>query len=851
MMTAAELFQAALQHHLAGRLPEAETLYRQVLQSQPDHPDALHHLGMIACQVGRYDVAVECISRALKGDPSRADFHNNLGDAYRHWGRLEEALASFRRALVLRPDLLQAMNNIGGVLRQQGKREEAVAYYQQMLLLYPEAADLYNNLGNVLQEQGNFEAAIAQYRQAMALRPDSAETHYNMGAAFYAQGKLEEAAGRYQQALAVKSDYAEALMWLGKVRQEQGRHEEAVGCYQRVLTLGAANVDVFNNLGVALWAQGKQDEAISAYQQALALKPDFAEAHGNLGNVLRDQGRLEEAAGHYQRALTLKPDYAGAYNNLGNVLRDQDRVEEAASHYRQALTLKPDFAEAHYNLGQILGRQEKGGEAARHYQQALMFKPDYVDAENQLMHLLQHLCDWKHVEELIGRQKQRLLADSDSQVPPFTFLCIPCSPAEQLQSAQKWARARFSPAARLRENLAFRFTKTARQTLRVGYLSQDFRNHPVGWLIPELFELHDRQAVQVHAYSCGPDDGSNIRKRLVSACDKFVDVRAMSHVEAARHIYDDGIDLLIDLGGYTGPARTEIVALRPAPIQVNWLGYPGTMGAEFIDYIITDRFITPPGHEPFFSEKIVYLPDCYQINDRKRKIARRTPTRKECGLPTKGVVFCSFNHTYKITPAAFDVWMRLLQKVPGSVLWLLETNIDVAAHLRREAQARRVEPTRLVFAPRVPLEQHLARCRVADLFLDTLPYNGHVTTSDALWAGLPVLTCVGETFASRVAGSLLTAIGLPELITHSLKEYEALALQLARSPSKLAGLRARLEKNRLTAPLFDSKRFVRHIERAYRMMWERYLSGEAPGLIEVPQEGKKEGRPSVAKNRVS
>lgn len=382
--------------------------------------------------------------------------------------------------------------------------------------------------------------------------------------------------------------------------------------------------------------------------------------------------------------------------------------------------------------------------------------------------------------------------------------------------------------------MGFHFKKSLKPKLRVGYLSTDFHRHATAYLIAELFELHDRARVEVCAYSYGPDDGSAIRRRLVGACDRFVEIAGASFEDAARCIYRDEIDILIDLKGYTRATRTEILALKPAPIQVSYLGYPGTMGADFIDYIITDRFISPPDQEPFFSEKFVYLPDCYQVNDRQRKIAEQTPTRTESGLPEDGVVFCCFNNTYKITPAVFDIWMRVLKGIPGSVLWLLEANGGSVVNLRREAKKRGVHPERLVFTPRMSMEKHLARFRIADLFLDTFPYNAHTTASDALWAGLPVLTCAGETFASRVAGSLLTAIGLPELITTSLADYEALALRLARSPARLAGLRKRLQKNRLTAPLFDSPRFTRHIESAYQMMWEVYLKGEAPHRMDVP-----------------
>jgi predicted O-linked N-acetylglucosamine transferase (SPINDLY family) len=582
--------------------------------------------------------------------------------------------------------------------------------------------------------------------------------------------------------------------------RQAGRLAEAEAIYRQMLGRHPGSVDLYNNLGNVLQEQGNFAEAVAQYRQAVTLQPDCAEVHNNMGGVFYAQGELEEARACFQRALALKPDYAEAHINLGNVLREQGKLEEALAQHRQALTLRPNS----------------------------------VEAECQSMHLMQHVCDWNRLTEIVERQKQLLSAGSSAPMHPFAFLCIPSTPAEQLRCARNFAAHRLAPVGRLRDKLGFRFTPKPKSKLRIGYLSADFRRHPVASLIAELFEFHDRQAVEVCAYSYGPDDGSEIRKRVARACDRFVDIRAASYVEAARRIYEDGVDILVDLQGHTRLARTHIAALRPAPLQVNWLGYPGTMGAECIDYIITDRFVTPPGHEPFFSEKIVYLPDCYQINDRKREIAKRTPARKKFGLPEKGVVFCCFNNSYKITPAVFDIWARLLQQVSGSVLWLLETNTGLAANLRREAKARGVEPERLVFAPILLPEQHLARYRIADLFLDTLLYNAHVTTSDALWAGLPVLTCAGETFASRVAGSLLTAIGLPELITHSPKEYEALALRLARTPSKLADLRGRLAKNRLTAPLFDSEQFTRHIERAYRMMWEQYLKGEGPGLIEVP-----------------
>jgi predicted O-linked N-acetylglucosamine transferase (SPINDLY family) len=380
------------------------------------------------------------------------------------------------------------------------------------------------------------------------------------------------------------------------------------------------------------------------------------------------------------------------------------------------------------------------------------------------------------------------------------------------------------------------------EKIRVGYLSADFRHHAVALLIAGLIEHHDRRSFEVIGYSYGADDQSELRSRFEHGFDRFVDVRQIPNRQAAERIHDDAVDILVDLTGYTSSARTEVLAHRPAPIQVNYLGYPGTMGADFIDYIIVDRFVVPMDQQIFFSERLVHLPDCYQCNDDKRAIAARTPSRGECGLPEKGFVFCSFNSSFKIAPAFFDIWMRLLRAVPDSVLWLLDpwqkgAPLAARANLTREAAARGIEPQRLIFAPFLSglegHQKHLARHRNADLFLDTLPYSAHTTASDALWAGLPLLTCAGNSFAGRVAGSLLRAVGLEELVTNSLEEYEALALRLAREPALLTGFRKRLARNRESYPLFNTKRFARNLEAAYRQMWEGWRAGLAPAAFAV------------------
>jgi predicted O-linked N-acetylglucosamine transferase (SPINDLY family) len=401
----------------------------------------------------------------------------------------------------------------------------------------------------------------------------------------------------------------------------------------------------------------------------------------------------------------------------------------------------------------------------------------------------------------------------------------------QLANARRWAASHFPEVAQ-----RFAHSRPASERpIRIGYLSADFREHAVAHLTAELFERHDRQRFEIFGYSMGPDDANAMRRRIEGGVDHFVDVKDLSNAEAAARIHHDGIDILVDLMGHTGRARTMIAAQRPAPIAVNWLGFPGTMGAAFIDYILVDAVVVPPEHQPFFAEKLVHLPHCYQANDTQRPIGA-TPTRAECGLPDQAFVFCCFNNEYKLTPRFFAIWMRLLAAVPGSILWLLGTDA-MKRNLAREAAARGIDPARLIFAGRQPLEDHLARHRLADLFLDTLPYNAHTTASDALWTGLPVLTLLGEGFPGRVAASLLGAIGLPELVTRSEEDYENMAVKLATEPLMLRGMRERLAANRLTAPLFDSAGFARRIERAYAEMWRRWRAGEAPAAFAVADDG--------------
>lgn len=589
------------------------------------------------------------------------------------------------------------------------------------------------------------------------------------------------------------------------------------------------------NLGLVLHESGRFDEAEACFRRLLALDPADVDSLFHLGALCQRNGRTAEAAETYRVALRHAPENVHLWMRLGEVgiaQFSERSLRDAADCFRRALRLQPDFADAHFNLGYVRSLDGRHDEALAGFQAALRLRPDMVAFQSSLLGEMQRICDWSRFDELCALQRRSSLERSEPPVYPFSLISISPAPAEQLACAKNFARSLSVRVTGDGAHPRVRSAQSAGKRRRIGYLSAEFHEHATAYLTAELFELHDRSRFEIVAYSYGPDDRSAIRARLRRSFDRFVDLRLLPPEQSAAVIHSDGVEILVDLKGFTVHARPEIAALRPAPVQVSYLGYPGTMGADYIDYLVGDRFVTPVERAGEYTEKLVLMPDSYQVNDRRRPVAE-TPARAALGLPESGFVFCCFNQAYKILPEVFSLWMRMLDAVPGSVLWLLEWNPWAAQNLRREAAARNIDPARLILAPLLPLPEHLGRLAGADLFLDTFPYNAHTTASDALWAGLPLLTCAGETFASRVAGSLLKAVGMPELITHTLADYEALGVRLARAPREHAGLRNRLSRNRASAPLFDTPRFTRHLEVAYEKMWEIHRAGSAPRLIEL------------------
>jgi predicted O-linked N-acetylglucosamine transferase (SPINDLY family) len=885
-------FSRAQVFHQAGHLSEAEEMYRQILGTQPNHCDALHLLGVIHHQRGDHAEAVRYIDAALKINPKLASAYNNRGNALAELMRFDEALASYDRATALKPDYVEAFINRGIALDQLKRFEEAAASYDLAILLKPRDARIFYNRGNSLKELKRFNEAVASYDQAIALKADYAGAFYNRGNALLGLRRFGEAMANYDQAIALEPNHVHAYHNRGIALEQLTRFEEAVASYDHAIAHDPGSAEAFNNRGNALTALKQFEAAVASYDHAIALKPDCAETFSNRSNARRELKRFEEALADCDRAIALapdhigawinrgivlgelkrfdealasynqaitldpnhpgafynrsnalrelrqfdealtacnqaialKPDYAGAFNNRGIVHAELGRYDEALASYNQVIALKPDYADAFNNRGNALQELKRFDEAFASYNQAILLAPDHKFAFGGLADCAMKLCDWSRWRQL-SDELRRHVSERKSCISPFVLLGYNDDAALHLSCAQDYVLDHFNP---IPQHLASRAI-WRNDKIRVAYLSSDFRRHAVAYLVAELFERHDRSRFEVIGVSFGPDDGSDMRSRLATAFDRFIDVRMQGDQAVARLINDLQVDIAVDLNGHTQHGRLGVLAFRPAPIQVSYLGFPGTTGTDFIDYIIADAIVLPFDQQPHYTEHIVHLPDCYQVNDRKRMIAPHTPTRKEFALPAEGIVFCCFNNTWKITPTVFGVWMRLLRHVTGSVLWLGGDNQHAEENLRKEAAAREVHPDRLIFARPLPHHSdHLARLRLADLFLDTLPYNAHTTASDALWTGLPVLTCRGKSFAGRVAASLLTAVGLPELVTDSLEEYEALALRLATDWSLRSAVRERLQKNRLQCSLFDTGRFCRHIESAYATMWELWQRGEKP-----------------------
>ncbi len=846
-----QLLVEAVGHHGAGQLQRAADGYRQVLKVDPRNADAWHLLGVIAAQVGNHPVAVEYIQHAIVLNPSAAAFHSNLGAAHQKLKQLDEAAACYRRALqldprnaealnnlgvtlmdkgqwvdaadafeqaiALKPGFVEAHSNLGNVLQKQGKAAEAMACHQRAIQLKPDYADAhdglgaalrvlgrldeavaccqrslqihekspktYNNLGVALRDKKDFDAAIAAYRRAIALQPDFAEAHTNLGNALRERGQIDEAIFCHRRALELRPDFAEALNNLGNALEEQAKVAESLACYREALAINPELPEAHHSLGTALTDQGQLDAAIVSYRRAIELKPDFADAHNSLGIGLEKQGRLAEAVACYQRALALKPDMPEAHSNIGNFLKDQARLDEAIVAYRRAIELDPNFADAHNNLGNALKDQGKLDEAMASYRRALELKPDFADAHSNLI---------------------------------FAMHYRPGTTAAELKAAHAEFGRRHASKWQPHDN-----DRDPTRCLRLGFVSPDFCQHPVGYFLIRGLENLDRQQAEIFCYNDRlPKD--SMTARFQAASSHWRDVFGQSDDQLAAQIRDDRIDILFDLAGHTARNRILMFTRKPAPLQISWIGYEGTTGIAAIDYLLADRYMVPDGAESNYCESVLRLPDCYLSYDPS------TEAPQVAALPalTSGrVTFGSFNNLAKVSPAVVAIWAKILRQVGGSRLMLKYRGMEDASLSRRYRElfaAEGIAPEQLILEGWSPLGEMLAAHGRIDIALDPFPFAGGVTTCNALWMGVPVVTWPGETFASRHALSYLSNVGFTETVAENADEYVAIAVRLAGNLSHLAEIRSMLRATVAASPLCNGRRFAESFMQLLRETWQRH-----------------------------
>jgi predicted O-linked N-acetylglucosamine transferase (SPINDLY family) len=824
---AKNLFLDGLKHFQNQEFQDAEHRFLKSLELAPDRASTLNNLAATQIQLKKFDEAEKNLKQVISIDEHSIDLWLNLGALYLKKNYPAQAISYLERCIKLDSHHILGWKLIAQSHDQNREFNKAIGCFKKVLELKPNDLDALIGIGAILNDLQEYEASIHYHQLVIEIDPDSTNGYINMGVALAGLTKFDLALHNYSIALELDPGDLETWSNKGSVLNELKRFEEAITHYDKALSLKPDYAQGWSNKGVTLHELKRFEEAITHYDKALSLKPDYAQGWSNKGNTLHELKRYDEALAHFDKALTLKPDYAQGWSNKGITLNELKRYDEALAHYDKALNLKPNYYEAWSNKGIALNLLKKHSESAKCFQKAM----DLNIEDSYLLGVVQHQmmlgCDWSNYEKNIN-EIFHLANQGRKGAEPFGFQGIASSEKLLKKCAELYSNDKFPPLGNLSK-----FSRYKHHKIRIGYLCGEFRNQATSILMTRVWELHNESKFEIFAFDNGWDDGSKYRQRIMGAFSNIFDVSRLSDLDAAKLIQQNEIDILVNLNGFFGFGRQGIFSYKPAPIQVNYLGFPGTMGIKYMDYIIADKVVIPEESKIHYVEKLVYLPNSYQANDDTRKISDRKFLKAELGLPKDAFVFACFNNNYKITPTIFDSWMRILSLVQGSILWLLADNPIAKDNLIKEAFTRGIDSCRLVFAERLPISEHLARHDLADLFLDTLPYNAHTTCSDALWAGLPVLTMMGHTFPGRVSSSLLSAVGLSELVTYTQDEYEALAIELAMNAQKLADIKWKLVNNRMTTPLFDTPLFTKNLEAAYLKMFEHCQAGLEPDHITI------------------
>ncbi|XP_071736381.1 probable UDP-N-acetylglucosamine--peptide N-acetylglucosaminyltransferase SEC [Rutidosis leptorrhynchoides] len=832
-----------------GNIDVAIRYYLIAIELLPNFADAWSNLGSAYMRKGRVAEATQCCRQALSLNPRLVDAHSNLGNLMKAQGLVQDAYNCYVEALRIQPTFAIAWSNLAGLFMESGDLNRALQYYKEAVKLKPTFSDAYLNLGNVYKASGMAPEAIVCYQRALQSKPDYAMAFGNLASIYYEQGNLEMAISHYRQAIARDPGFLEAYNNLGNSLKDAGKVEEAIHCYRQCLSLQPSHPQALTNLGNIYMEWNMMPAAAQCYKATLTVTTGLSAPFNNLAIIYKQQGNYGDAISCYNEVLRIDPLAADGLVNRGNTFKEIGRVSEAIQDYSHAIVIRPNMAEAHANLASAYKDSGHVEAAIKSYRQALAIRPDFPEATCNLLHTLQCVCDWDdrkrmfiEVESILQRQIQTSTIPS---VQPFHAIAYPLDPMLALEISRKYAAhcsvvaSRFGlPAFNHPLPLPIKSTR-GNKRLKIGYVSSDFGNHPLSHLMGSIFGMHNRENVEVFCYALSPNDGTEWRLRIQSEAEHFKDVSAMTSDTIARLINEDQIQILINLNGYTKGARNEIFALQPAPIQVSYMGFPGTTGANYIQYLVTDEFVSPTRFAHIYSEKLVHLPHCYFVNDYKQRNLdvldpSCKPKRSAYGLPENKFIFGCFNQLYKMDPEIFITWCNILKRVPNSALWLLRFPAAGEMRLRAYAAAQGVQPDQIIFTDVAMKNEHIRRSSLADLCLDTPLCNAHTTGTDVLWAGLPMVTLPLEKMATRVAGSLCLATGVgEEMIVNSMKEYEDRAVYLALNRPKLQELTNKLKSARLSCPLFDTSRWVKNLERSYFKMWSLHCSGQQPQHFKV------------------
>ena len=776
---------------------------------------------------GRYVEAIEKIQNINKSYPNVPIIFNIAGACYKAIGDLVASVKMFENAVKIQPDYFEAYKNLGITLENLNRNKASIDNLLIAISINPSYFDANYHLANVYQKLSQHENAVEFYEKAISINPNVAEAHFNLGNALKDLGHLDRAIQTYKKVISMKPNLAETHNNLGVIYKEIGNIELAVSSYKNAIKIKPDFIEAHNNLGILYKESFQFLKAKDSFKKVIELKPDYAEAHNNLGLVYMNLGQFVDAHNCYKNALKFKPDYALSYNNLGTVLGVLGKTKAAVESYEKAIALNPDYADAYNNLGNVLRNRRKRVEALSCFEKAYSLQPNTAYLFGALLNTKMHLCIWEDFDSNILKLSKKINKNQKA-IGPFALKALIDDLSIQKKAAEIFVEDQFqSNFLEYESKIHQKHSK-----IRIGYFSADFRSHPVTTLTAQLYETHDRSRFEIHAFSYTKDTKDKMNLRIRDGVDHYHDVLSMSNDDLVNLSRSLEIDIAIDLGGHTANSRTKVFAMSLAPIQISYIGFLGTMGAQYYDYLIADLVTIPHENQQYYSEKIAYLPT-YQVNDSTWSQPEIFLAREDIGLPKTGFVFCCFNSVYKITPTTFDSWMRILNNVEDSVL-LLSIDIELARdNLIQEAILRGVDPSRLIFAKRFERDQYLARYRLVDLFLDTLPYNAATTASDALRMELPVLTCRGNSFASRMAASVISAINLPELITATPKEYESVAIELATNPDKFKLIKSKLKENIKTTPLYDTVKFTASLESVYEVMYQRYHNGLEPDHIYI------------------